>query len=523
MRASRLLIPILLLVPMACIITPSAPTMLPTPSAVTAIPTPSLGPTPTMPPVVGPAPSYRVATFYYPWYRTPSVDGYWDHWGEGYYQPPRSIASDYYPALGTYSVADPVVLAHHFAWHRQAGVGVIISSWWGQGSREDQAVALLLDVAEQYGIKVAFHIEPYSGRTADRLVSDIKYLYRRYGDHPAFLRTTATSRWSPDTRAKGLFFVWAITVPDTESPEVDAAYWRQAVDTIHDLPDGGLLIANTTDGSWVDGGHFDGLYNYATLHLDRGGFSWACGIPPDAWYVPSVLPGFSARRIGYPSDDFVPREDGDTYKQQWRAALDTGVEPTLVTITSFNEWHEGSQIEPATVGATDGQRYTYVDYGALPPEGYLTLTKELSTQFLTMTWPETTQMRIRLATTSDWTDLSLVSGAQWLRPVIVSVSEEATDAGMYDGRFGLVQPVGRAEDGKEVELIVDILFSGLESGGTVVFEIERGHLGSTEVELFRFVDDDPVLVESFEWGGINAGRNASTFEIPAETLFGPTD
>ena len=70
-----------------------------------------------------------------------------------------------------------------------------------------------------------------------------------------------------------------------------------------------------------------------------------------------------------------------------------------------------------------------------------------------------------------------------------------------------------------VEMIVDILFTGWESGGTVVFEIERGHLGSTQVELSKYVEDEPVIMETFEWGGISGdGRNASTIQIPAEEL-----
>jgi hypothetical protein len=451
------------------------------------------------------------------------VDGYWDHWGDGRFQPPLDIASDYYPALGAYSVADPAVVAQHFAWLREAGVGVIVSSWWGQRSREDQAVPLLLDIAEQYGIKVAFHIEPYSGRTANRLLNDVRYLYARYGDHSAFYRTTASSRWSPDGRSKGLFFVWAIVVPDHDSPEVDAGYWRDAVDAIHNLPDGGLIIANTLQSDWVDGGHFDGLYNYATLHLDQeNGFSWARGLAPEAWYVPSVLPGFSARRIGYAAESYTPRQDGATYGEQWRAALEVGVEPALVTITSFNEWHEGSQIEPAAVGATNGSQHTYKDYGALPPEGYLALTRQWVERFAETAWPETVRVRVRLATTSDWTVFSLVDGAAWLRPDLVLVSAEVTEARVEGDSLILSQSLARAEAGGAVEMIVDLLLTVAEDGATLVFEIERGHLGSTQVELANYSLDEPVVVETFVWGGINPGeRNAITVQIPAAELLTP--
>lgn len=500
------------------ITTPTEPSVVPTATgAPTATPSPS--PTPPLPPIVGPDPSLRVAVFYYPWYRTPEVDGYWDHW-DGKFRPPLDVASDYYPVLGAYSIGDPAILAQHFAWLREAGVGVIISSWWGQRSREDQAVPLLLDVAELYGIKVAFHIEPYGGRTADRLVDDVRYLYTKYGDHPAFYRSTASSRWSPDTRSKGLFFVWAISVPDHDSPAVGPDYWQEAVDAIHALLDGGLVIANATEGYWVDGGHFDGLYNYATLHLDENSFSWARTLPPDAWYIPSVLPGFSARRIGYPLEDHVDRRDGATYEAQWEAAL--GVEPAMVTITSFNEWHEGSQIEPAAAGATNGLGYTYVDYSPLSPDAYLTLTRQLADQFLAATWPATYRARIRFVTTSDWTDFVLVDGATWLRPSLVSASEEATHALFEGDLLSLSQPLARAEAGGEVEMVVDLLFADCESGGTIVFEIERGHLGSTRVELYNYLGIEPVVVGTFEWGGINPGaRNATAFQIPAEMLMAP--
>ena len=531
MRQCKFGLLILLLVTLACVFTPAAPTTPPTAAVATDVPTttptppietaePSPSPTPTLPPVVGPEPSYAVATFYYPWYRTPDVDHYWDHWGESNFHPPLDIASDFYPALGAYSVADPAVLAQHFAWLREAGVGAIVSSWWGQRSREDQAVPLLLDVAERYGIKVAFHIEPYGGRTADRLVNDVEYLYTHYGDHPAFFRTTALSRWSPDSRPKGLFYLWSARFPDSDADAVEAGYWREATDAIHALPDGGLVLADETVTAWVDGGHFDGLYSYAVLDLEGGdGYSWARGLPPDAWYVPGVNPGFSARRIRYPAEDFVPREDGATYEEQWRAALDVGVEPALVTITSFNEWHEGTQIEPAAVGATSGLGYTYEDYSPLPPEGYLTLTHQWVARFMARTWPPTYRARIRLVTTSDWTTFELVDGATWLRPNLVSASSEATDAWLEGGHFILTHPLARAEAGGMVEMIADILLTDTEGGGTLVFEIERGHLGFTQVELSNYLGTEPVVVETFVWGGINPGeRNATTVQIPAGVL-----
>src|SRR5215216_2129518 len=257
------------------------------------------------------SPSYKVAAFYYPWYGNPDIDGKWMHWTQNNHIPPDDIASDYYPALGAYSSNDPTVVAQHMQWLRQAGIGVIISSWWGQGSREDQAVPLLLQVAEQYEIKVGFHIEPYDGRTAESLVSDVQYLYQKYGNSPAFFRSTATSRYSPNSAPKGMVFVWSVGVKGSEGERVQADYWRAAIDSIHALPESGLIIANTTQVSWINDGHFDGLYNYASLRLkENNGFAWARSLPPDSLYVPSVIPGFSAKRVEYAESTYVERQDG---------------------------------------------------------------------------------------------------------------------------------------------------------------------------------------------------------------------
>jgi hypothetical protein len=476
-----------------------------------------------LPPVVGPEPSDRVATFYYPWYGNPTVDGEWVHWEGPDFQPPLDISSDYYPVLGAYSSVDPSAVAQHFAWLREAGVGVVVSSWWGQDSLEDRAVPVLLELGEQYGIKVAFHIEPYRGRTAERLVDDIRYLYARYGEHPAFYRTPAPTRWSPDDRMKGLFFLWSVHYAGDDSQEVEADYWREAMDEVHALPDGSLVIACTIQSDWVDGGHFDGLYNYTALHLDEeGGFSWARGLPLDAWYVPSVLPGFSARRIDYPADTFVPRQDGVTYEEQWEAALAVGVEPALVTITSFNEWHEGTQIEPAAAEATNGLGHTYSDYSPLPPEGYLALTRQWVDRFLAMTWPRTYRVRFRMTTTSDWTTFGLIGGAAWIRPGLVFMSEEAGYAWVEGDRLLLEQPIAQAEEGRAVEVIVDILLVHAEGEERLGFEIERGHLGATEVELANYLRAEPVAVATFEWGEIHSDpRNAQVFWIPATDLLNP--
>jgi hypothetical protein len=464
--------------------------------------------------------SYKVAAFYYPWYGNPKIDGQWIHWQSHNHQPPEDISSDYYPALGAYSSNDPAVVEQHMKWLRQAGIGVIITSWWGQGSREDRVVPLLLQTAERYDIKVAFHIEPYHGRTVNQLVSDIRYLYKKYGSSPAFFRSTSISRYSPDGQPKGMFFVWNME----GNGEAKYSYWQQALDQIHALPEGGLVIANSLDAGWIEGSHFDGLYNYASLHIKEGsGFSWANSLPSDALYVPSVLPGFSAKRISYPPDTYVPRLDGNTYNEQWRAALGTGIQPEMVTITSFNEWHEGSMIEPLKPAASDGKGYNYPDFGTLPVDGYLKLTRDWIDKYLGMSWSNSYRVRIKIITTSDWTTLDVIDGGAWSRPERVSASESVATAGMEQGdRFVLMQPLEDANAGKQVEMTWDVLLTNLVPGQDLVLQIDRGNIGKTQVTIYNYTGETPIELQTFEWDQVTTDRNSFQITIPFDELTDPS-
>lgn len=495
-------------------------TVTPTTPSSTTSSTPTT--TTTLPAVVGPDPSPLIVAFYYPWYGNGDFGGVWEHWGDMDNDPAVDVPSDYYPLLGTYSSYDPAALAQHFAWLREAGVGAVAVSWWGRRTYEDRAIPTLLDVAEHYGVRVAFHIEPFSGRSADTLASDIGYIYDHYGNHPAFYRTTATSRWSPEDAAKGLFFVWNAGHPDNETDAVAPEYWQPALDLIHDLGDGAIVLADQPDGSWVDGGHFDGVYNYATLE-ENPDFLWSRTLPPGGWYVPCVIPGFSATRVGYEASTFVPRHDGATYRQQWAAALGTGIQPALVAITSFNEWHEGTQIEPAAAGRIRGEAGPYDDYGDLGPMGYLQLTAEQVASFLSSeaSRPPTIRIRIHMTTTSDWSTLALVSEGAFARPEVTSISE----SGWYQWdtagrtRLALFQPLADAEAGHEVELTLETEL--IEPAEPLTFRIERGGLGGTGVAVSVLTEDGPTPPVEVWWDGHNddpadgeLGRNPYLFSVP---------
>jgi len=80
-------------------------------------------------------------------------------------------------------------------------------------------------------------------------------------------------------------------------------------------------------------------------------------------WVATVMPGYDDRPTGR-SDAFVrDRAGGLYYRRCWQGASESGAD--WVMITSFNEWMEGTQIEPS------------VGYG----DAYLDLTRELADGF----------------------------------------------------------------------------------------------------------------------------------------------
>jgi hypothetical protein len=60
----------------------------------------------------------------------------------------------------------------------------------------------------------------------------------------------------------------------------------------------------------------------------------------------TVIPGYDDSKLGRPPPRPVTqRWGGETYRVLWQEAV--AAAPDYVLITSWNEWHEGSEIEPS--------------------------------------------------------------------------------------------------------------------------------------------------------------------------------
>jgi glycoprotein endo-alpha-1,2-mannosidase len=260
-----------------------------------------------------------VSVFYYPWYGTPARDGAWEHWDQNSHLPPGDLYSRFYPAQGPYSSSDARVLAAQMTEIRAAGIDEVVVSWWGRGSDEDARLPLVVGAARAQGLLVGIHLEPYPGRSPQSVGADLQYL-AGFGVRDVYVyhpRDFAASDWAAVNA----------TAPTTMR-----------------------LLAGTRYAGFAAAGRFAGVYTYDFLTYSAGSFVRLCQEAHAMQLVcaPSVGPGYDGTRAGEPPVGRA-RQRGTTYDTLWGAAL--AASPDIVSITSFNEWGEGTQIEPAAAHA----------------------------------------------------------------------------------------------------------------------------------------------------------------------------
>lgn len=324
---------------------------------------------------------------YYPWYHTDP----WRHWDQWERRPPGDIAATSYPALGPYSSIDPRTVERHARWIVESGVGTVNLSWWGRGSFEDRAVPLVMDVMHDHGLKVAFHLEPYTENRAYSYAEDILYLIEEYGVKRRWdamlLLEDASGDEGPVFKSFATILPFEVTDCKGRTTRVPlwapVATWREETDLVretlrHDF-DHVRLLADSSDLGRVRESGFDGIALYdnyvrpdtwpalARACRDFGllfsfnvnaGFDGieprtidpeGCYVPP-AFEPPAAVDWRSLRgrdraqqaaktRIAESARTTVGLQADDRLPNYQRGAF-------IVYINSFNEWHEGTSFEP---------------------------------------------------------------------------------------------------------------------------------------------------------------------------------
>lgn len=309
-----------------------------------------------------------VGGYYYPWY-------YPDRWTR---EPVTHT-----PRLGWYSSDDRDVAVRHVAWGREAGLDFLLVSWLSSTGSEscnlDTAVlpavaesdlrfAILYETPLALGLPAGRPIDlaarlPDGTVAGDRLVADFDHLAARYLGHPRYLRLAG----------RPVVVIYLVRDMVNAEPALSRVRERLAARGI-DLHLVADVVYWAPPDTWdwpLLSRHFRGVTGYNMyfrpdfLAAVERQFAAADRAARERGLrlVPNAMPGYDDTPLRGMERVTINRRRGDFYRDSWKiAARFVSPEQPLLLVTSFNEWHEGTELEPST------------EFG----DAYLKLTREMA-------------------------------------------------------------------------------------------------------------------------------------------------
>lgn len=307
----------------ATTVTPT-PTATSTPTTLTATPTSTVQATSTA--TLTPSPSATVtptpvttqtpirAAFLYPWFPTA-----WSQLGVDPY-------TNYHPLLGRYDSADDAAIYAQLLLAKQAHIDAFIGSWWGQGDRTDVALQHIIPRSQADGspLRWSVYYEPegIGDPSVTQIVSDLQYLKTTLFGQPNYLTVGG----------KPVVFVYS----DGADGQAMTTRWAQAKAQFG----GNLYVVLKVHANYrADTAQPDSWHQYAPSSAIDKQLPYSISVSPGFWKV-----GESPRLARNPT----------TFDTNVATMVSSGVPWQL--ITTWNEWSEGTSVEPAAEFGT-----TYID------------------------------------------------------------------------------------------------------------------------------------------------------------------
>jgi glycoprotein endo-alpha-1,2-mannosidase len=294
---------------------------------------------------------HEVLAFYYPWYGQPPGRDPWHGYDTNNHE---IFGAAHYPVKGPYSSHDLEVLDWQIDQAKAYGITGFVVSWWGSGDWEawnNKTLSLLLDEAEKKDFKIAIHweIAPGEGQEQiDRAINELTWALKKYGSRKAFLKVDG----------KPVIFPYNLVMQ-----QVPAASWPKIIEGVRAGFGDFIIMADGHQDHYAY--LFDGIHSYALDHfpvdLERNLTTDKLG-ELRAWVAQyyengvrisrrrsriscvMVTPGGDSRKA-YKTSNYTDRLDGQMYRTLWEEAIKAN--PDWIIITSWNEWPEGSEIEPS--------------------------------------------------------------------------------------------------------------------------------------------------------------------------------
>ncbi|MEM0001376.1 MAG: hypothetical protein QW211_00580 [Desulfurococcaceae archaeon] len=268
-----------------------------------------------------------IGVYFYPWY---SPDG--RHWDPSV-DPSWAVVEQ--PLIGFYDSRDEQVIRWQLKLIRDAGIDFIAISWWGPGSFEDEAAKIIVRYLREYNLKFAVLIEPYLGSNNSSLYdkgfweSSLRYIMENfiepYGNAYMYLHgKPLVLAFNP----LGLMYR-----PREDFPEF----------TIR-------IVGNDIDNAGYQDWDYWPDYLYRSERVELR-------IRRDS--VVSVVPRFCDTHFRAQGMCIDPDLTHGFYRKQWDWVLRNADKVSIVMITSWNEYHERTQIEPSFSNQTADPWFLY--------------------------------------------------------------------------------------------------------------------------------------------------------------------
>jgi hypothetical protein len=257
------------------------------------------------------APRAIRAAFYYPWF--PETE----RW-----------ASRYNPSMGRYHSSDLAVLSTHVAQAKYAGLDAFISSYWGRESKTGTRLPLLLEAARAQGFHVSPYYEPESYQNPP-MTAQLR------ADFDSLAASSSDAAWLK-VDGKPVLFVYNIGVEGS----------CRGVDRIIEAAAGRFYLNAKV---------FPGYQNCLRQPDSWHQYAPAFGYDQQGLHSATVSPGF------YKFSEARPRltRDITRFEADLTRQVRSGARWQLVT--SFNEWGEGSSVEPAREWQSPSRMGAYLD------------------------------------------------------------------------------------------------------------------------------------------------------------------
>ena len=335
--------------------------------------------------VAGHAGAKPVMVHYMPWFESKPYSGYWGwHWtmGNASINPSiintngeREVASWYYPLIGPYDSADPATLEYHVLLMKLAGIDGVIVDWYGMDNYLDyglnnQRTADMFNYIRKAGLKFSLCYEDatiqneINGKflAASNAVlhaqQTMLYAQSNYFTDPCFLRWSNmpvllnfgpqyfknNSQWASIFSVLNATNQPAFFTEDNRLPIGEGAF---------DWPP--MWLSQTDGGVLTD----SALQSYLTSFEQKALWLWPA-------FVSTAFPRFHdyyaqagvGASYGYRDD-----ENGNTLRVTLSRAMTNA--SAIVQIATWNDFGEGTIVEPTVDGSEPTTEYGYADLGII--------------------------------------------------------------------------------------------------------------------------------------------------------------